>query len=296
MNYVEPKSVKQQVISYVMLLFGAFLAALSLEKFLLPNRIIDGGIVGISILIDNITNINRYYFVLILNIPFIFLAYKYIAKRFIINMILSLGAFVFFGHFILESSVPIFHPYRGDLLEIVVIGGALLGLGVGILIRFGGCLDGTEILGIILNRKYGLSVGSVVLGANCVIFSAAGFVYGDWQPSIQSLIAFLVVSKVMDMAIVGFDDMKSIMIFSEESEKIGKSLMHDMGLGLTFLHGRGGYTKEDKVIIYLIAERLQLAGIKTLVAEIDPTAFIAIENIHEVASHSGAKTTVANKK
>ena len=120
MKYSEPKSIKQQVISYIMLLIGAFLAALSIEKFLLPNKIIDGGIVGVSILLDEITQINRYYFFLILNLPFVFLAYKYIAKRFIINMSFSLAAFVFLGHFIQDSSHTILQPYRGDLLEIVV--------------------------------------------------------------------------------------------------------------------------------------------------------------------------------
>ena len=190
------------------------------------------------------------------------------------------------GPWIGHSDLSFFQPYRGDLLEIVVIGGLLLGFGVGLIIRSGGCLDGTEILGLIINKKFGISVGNVVLATNTVIFSIAGFVFGDWHPPIQSLITFFVVIKIMDMVIMGIDEMKSIMIFSSRPKDIGHDLMHNMGLGLTYIQGRGGFSGESKEILFLMAERLQLAEIKDTVHARDPEAFIAIENLHEVATNN----------
>ena len=282
-----PKSFKQILLSSSWMIFGAFLAAYSLEVFLIPNNIIDGGVVGVAILLSKALGAQWLYpIVLILNIPFIILAYKNIAKSFVLQMLVSVIAFVLFGHWIGHSPYAVFGHYRGDLLEIVVVGGLLLGLGVGLIIRNGGCLDGTEILGLLFNRKYGITVGSIVLVVNSVIFTSAGFVFGDWHSPIQSLITFFIVIKIMDMVIVGLDEMKSVMIFSDKTREISDDLMHGLGLGLTIINGRGGYTGEKREIIYLIAERLQLSEIKNLVQAKDPSAFIAIENLHEIATTS----------
>lgn len=294
-GHTKSKSPKQILFSSIWLIIGAVLAAYGLEVFLIPNRIIDGGVIGVSILLSKFIGSSYLYpMVLVLNIPFIFLAYKTINKTLVIQMLIALTSFSFLGHWIAESNHAIFHPYRGELLEIVVIGGLLLGLGVGIIIRAGGCVDGTEILGIMLNKKFGVSVGSVVLAINFIIFSAAGLIFGDWQPPIQSLITFFIVIKIMDMVIVGFDEMKSVMIFSKKADEIADILMHEYGLGLTLLQGKGGYTKEPTEIIYLIAERLQLAEIKHIAQCTDPHAFVAIDNLHEVASSN--IEAIASKK
>ena len=281
------KSFRQILFSSIWMLLGAFVAAFSLEVFLIPNNIIDGGVIGVSILIANfIGQSYTYPLVLLLNLPFLYLAYKHISKVMVVQMMIALGAFAALGPWIGHSGYSFFQPYRGDLLEIVVIGGLLLGFGVGLIIRSGGCLDGTEILGLLVNKKFGISVGNVVLATNTVIFSVAGFVYGDWHPPIQSLITFFVVIKIMDMVIMGIDEMKSVMIFSSRPRDIADTLMHNMGLGLTFIQGRGGFTGEEKEILFLMAERLQLSEIKHTVHSIDPEAFIAIENLHEVATNN----------
>lgn len=279
------KTTKQLIKSSISSCIGAFLAAYALEVFLLPNHIIDGGIVGISILSSELFGDNLLYpLVILLNIPFVYLAYRQIAKTFVIQMILAVLFFALFGTWISESGLAFFNPYRGDLLEIVVIGGLILGLGVGLIIRSGGCLDGTEILGLLINKKYGITVGSVVLASNIVIFAMAGIVFGDWHSPIQSLITFFIVVKIMDMVIVGLDEMKAVTIISQKPKDISQVLLHEMGIGLTILYGRGGYSGTNREIIYLIAERLQLSEIKTIVHNIDPEAVIAIENLHEVAS------------
>ena len=283
-----PKSIRQFYLSSLGMILGAFLAAFALEVFLLPNNIIDGGVIGLAILLTESLDIQSWLYplVLIFNLPFVFLGYRSIAKTFVLQMLISVIAFTAFGHVIAHSPWPVFSHYRGELLEIVVIGGGILGLGVGLIIRCGGCLDGTEILGVLINRNYSFSVGSVILSINIVIFAIAGLVFNNWHSSIQSFITFFVAIKIMDIVIVGLDEMKSLMIFSDKNEEIAKELMHQMGLGLTFLNGRGGFTGEKKDVIFLIAERLQLAGIKNLVHAKDPSAFIAIENLHEVAAQN----------
>jgi uncharacterized membrane-anchored protein YitT (DUF2179 family) len=295
MKHQSPQSIKQITLNSFWLIIGAFLAAYSVEVFLVPNHIIDGGIIGLSILISQIFDEKLLYpCVLLFNIPFMFLAYKNIARGFVINMFIASLAFTLIGHSISASELAIFSPYKGELLEIVVIGGLILGVGVGLVIRVGGCIDGTEILGVIFNKRYGVSVGSVVLGINCILFTGAGFVFKDWHPPIQSLITFFVVIKIMDMVIVGLDEMKSIMIFSDKAEEVSQDLIHEMNLGLTLLPGKGGYSGEDQTILFLIAERLQLAEIKNLVHAKDPNAIIAIENIHEISTHN--MKNISNKE
>jgi uncharacterized membrane-anchored protein YitT (DUF2179 family) len=292
------KTLTEKITSLVFMLLGSALAAYALEVFLIPNKIIDGGVVGVSILLSHYLGASlQYPLIILLNIPFILVAYKSIGKGLVMQMVVALAAFAMIGHFIEQSDYPFLQPYRADLLELVVIGGMFLGLGVGLIIRTGGCLDGTEIMGILFNKKYGFSVGTVVLIVNVIIFLAAGFVYKDWHAPIQSLITFLVVVKIMDMVITGIDETKSVMIFTNNPEEVSNALMYQLGLGLTHLKATGGFTKEDKLVLYLIAERLQLAEIKSLVHSIDATAFVAISNLHELATtHQMNKVTIKGKK
>ncbi len=265
---------------------GAFLAAFAIEVFLVPNQIIDGGVVGISMLLSKWLGREWLYpSVLALNLPFLVLAYRNIGQRLVFQMCIALVLFTILGSWIAQSPWLVFQPYKGDLLEVVVLGGLLLGLGVGLIIRAGGCLDGTEILGLLLNRTRGYSVGSVVLASNLLIFTAAGLWFQEWHPPVQSLITFFIVIKIMDMVIVGLDEMKSVMVFSTKPKEITSAILNELGLGLTVLHGSGGYSGEPRQVLYLIVERLQLVDIKSIVYRYDPSAFIAIENLHEVASN-----------
>jgi uncharacterized membrane-anchored protein YitT (DUF2179 family) len=275
------KSWTHELYIYVIIAIGAFFAAFSIEVFLIPHRLIDGGIVGLAMIIGNLTHKKFIpYALMILNLPFLYLAWRSIGKVFLIHFlyaVLMFGASLIFLHHFLPWQ------FDGESLEVVVIGGAILGIGLGMIIRYGGCVDGTEILGIILSRRAGFSVGQVVFVCNIFIFGAAGIVFQDWHPPLLSLIMYMVVIKVMDAVIVGLDETKSVMVVSIKSKEISESIMHELGLGLTIMYGRGGFSGEEKEILYVIAERLQLAELKELIHRIDPAAFIAIENLHEVA-------------
>lgn len=276
------KSSKFQLIPYFFLALGAFLFAFAIEVFLIPNNLIDGGIVGVGMICAKLFGKTLLpYFVIGLNLPFVFLAYRYIGKVFVIHMLFAL---LLFGgsEFLIHHFISF--QFTGEILEVVVIGGAILGVGIGLIIRYGACLDGTEILAIIINKTTGFTVGQVVLVFNIFVFGAAGFVFQDWHPPLLSLITYMVVSKIMDTVIVGFDETKSVLIISAKSKNIADAIIHELGLGLTVMYGRGGYSGDEREILYVIAERLQLADLKELIHREDPMAFIAIENLHEVAN------------
>lgn len=288
------KSWTSQFVIYFFMALGAFLAAFSIQVFLIPNNLIDGGTVGLAMIFSKVTDKSFLpLYLILINLPFVYLAYKFIGKVFVVHMTYAMIAFA--------TSLIIVHQYmpwqfHGDSLEVVVIGGAILGTGAGLIIRYGGCTDGTEILGIICNRKAGFTVGQVVLVCNIFVFGLAGLVFQDWHPPLMSLITYLVVIKIMDSVIVGLDETKSVLIISSKSKAIADAIIHELGLGLTVMYGRGGFSGDEREILYVIAERLQLADLKELIHREDPYAFIAIENLHEVATgkhnvDSGRKRT-----
>jgi uncharacterized membrane-anchored protein YitT (DUF2179 family) len=270
------------ITSFIWILIGACIAAFSITIFFLPNRLIDGGTVGIAMIVGRLVGVAWIpVLAFIFALPFIILAIRHIGKLFVLHVGVALVSFAIALHF-----MPYFFstPFQGESLEVVVIGGGILGIGVGLIIRKGGCLDGTEILGIIFNRIFGFTVGQVVLFCNICIFTAAGLVFHEWHPPIMSLIAFIVVAKTMDVVLIGFDETKSVLVISHKYKEIEAAILHKLGLGLTVMYGRGGFSGESREIIYIIVERLQLAELKEVIYSIDPHAFVAIESLHEVST------------
>ncbi|MDN3507557.1 MAG: YitT family protein, partial [Simkaniaceae bacterium] len=270
-------------------LAGAFLAALSIRVFLYPNDLIDGGLIGISMIVSRVYSPYLMSPVLVLlTLPFLYLAYKFIRRTFVIQMAIAV---IFFSIFLYVCKlIPQFH---GEMLEIVVIGGATLGIGAGLIIRNGGCLDGTEILAIIINRKRGYTVGQVILVINFVIFGVYGFIFKDWHSAFGSLLTYIVAFKMMDLVIVGLEELKSVMIISVVPKQLTKVIMDELGLGLTIMYGRGGFTGDAREILFVIVERLDLADLKEIVLREDPGAFMTVENLHEVVY--GRQPNVAEK-
>lgn len=286
-SHAVSRSMFSQVISYFWMIFGAFLAAFAIEVFFIPNNLIDGGIVGVAMIFGRAFGKSLIPLMLLLfNLPFLILAYRSIGKFIVIHMVVTN---IFFAAFLYLIPKFLHMEFHGDSLEVVVIGGAILGIGLGLIIREGGCLDGTEILGIIMNRRAGFTVGQIVLVCNIFVFGAAGLVFKDWHPPLMSLITYIVVIKIMDSVIVGLDETKSVLIISAKSKAIADAIVHKLGLGLTIMYGRGGFSGDEREILYVIAERLQLAELKDLILTEDPAAFIAIENLHEVSNGKPVK-------
>ncbi len=259
---------------------GAFLAAVSIRIFLLPNQLIDGGIIGIALILARLFGETYLsYFLIVLTLPFIYLAYRFIRRSFVFHMFMAIILFAFFL-WILDTAPPFF----GESVEIIVFGGAVLGVGVGLIIRNGGCLDGTEILAIIINRKKGFTIGQVVLAVNIIIFAVYGWIFRDWHIALQSLLMYVVAFKMIDLVIVGLDELKSVLIISSKPKELSKVIMNQLGLGLTIIHGRGGFSGVSRELLFIVVERLDLADLKEIVLREDPEAFMAIENLHEAVS------------
>lgn len=260
----------------IMVIIGAIIIALGLEQFLVPNKILDGGIVGISIIASHLFGIPLGVFIFILNIPFFFIGYKQIGKTFALSTALGIT--------VLSIATIMLHPvaaFTDDLLLSTVFGGVILGTGVGIVIRYGGSLDGTEIMAILFNRKLPFSVGEIIMFFNILIFIVAGFVF-NWEQTMYSMLAYFIAYKTIDIVIEGLEESKAIYIISDEYEEIGSAIMNRLGRGVTFLNGAGGYTGDPKNVIFTVVTRLEESKLISIVEEKDPTAFLAIGNIAEV--------------
>jgi uncharacterized membrane-anchored protein YitT (DUF2179 family) len=260
----------------VFLILGSSLVSVALEIFLVNNNIIDGGITGISIMLSHELQLPLGIFLTILNLPFLFLGYKQIGKTFALStlfavILMSVGTTLL---------VPV-QPLTIDPLLAAVFGGIILGIGVGLVIRAGGSLDGTEIVAILISKKSPFSVGESIMFINVFILASAGFVFG-WDHAMYSLIAYYIAIKMIDITLEGIDQSKSVWIISDKYEEIGLALTHRLGRGVTYLHGEGAFSGDDKKVIFIVITRMEEAKLKNIVDDWDTGAFVAIGNIHDV--------------
>jgi len=278
--------VKREIIRYIFLFIGSILAAIGLEIFLIPNNIIDGGIVGISIIASYLSKLPLSLFIVGLNIPFLFLGYKQIGKTFVFSSLFSIVS--------LSVWVQVFHAIPGltsDVLLASVFGGIVLGIGVGIIIRYGGSLDGTEMVAIIVNKQTVFSVGEMVMFFNIFILSSAGLVFG-WDRAMYSLIAYFIAYKVIDITIEGLDEAKAAFIISERAEEIAEAITARLGRGVTFLEGKGGFSKNEKKILYSVVTRLEVSKLKSIIYDKDENAFVTINDVSDVMGGKHKKRAI----
>ncbi len=268
---------KGRLLQRVLLItLGAALMGVGLEIFLVPNNVIDGGITGISIMLSYITGWKLGIFIFILNIPFFFIGYKQIGKTFALSTL--------YGIIVLSITTTLLHPvpaFTQDILLATVFGGIILGIGVGIVIRYGGSLDGTEILAILFNKKLPFSVGEIIMFFNLFILGSAGFVF-TWDRAMYSLLAYYVAFKTIDITITGLDESKSVWIISDNAKVIGNAIMDRLGRGVTYMNGEGAYSGDDKKVIFCVINRLEEAKLKEIVTDYDEHAFLAVADIAEV--------------
>lgn len=256
---------------------GAFLAAFALECFLVPNQIIDGGIVGVSMMTSYMTKINLGLLLFVLNIPFVFMALNEFGKKFIVQAFYSVGMLSLFVNFV-SAHIPV---VTNDMLLSAIFGGGILGLGVGLVLKNNACLDGTEILAMKISRKYPYSVGEIIMFINVFIFICAGFLYG-WEQAMYSTLTYLIAYRAIDAIVQGLAEEKSMRIISDKGHEVGQAIIENLNKTVTYIEAQGGYSKAKKTMIYCIVPRIELAKLKELVSSVDSNAFISIENVHEV--------------
>ncbi|MFD1848984.1 YitT family protein [Oceanobacillus bengalensis] len=265
---------------YIMLFIGASIAAVALELFLVPNNIIDGGVIGVSLLVNNLTGINFGILVLIINIPFLIAGLKRIGKDFLFSSLFSIIVLS-----VMEGFLHRFTLITDEPLLATVFGGLILGAGVGIVIRNAGALDGTEILGILVTKKLPFSVGEFVMFINVFIFAWAGFVLG-WEQAMLSILTYYIASKTIDAVGQGIlNETKAAIIVSKDSDDIADEIGNALHRGVTIFYGKNNHKETDTEVLYVVITRLEVAKLKAIVHDIDPTAFTTIMDAQEV--HGG---------
>ena len=275
-NYGKKYPVSFYVKKYLLIALGSALAGIGLELFLIPNNVIDGGVVGLSIMAQTITSQPLGIFLVVLNLPFFYLGYKQIGRSFAISTIIAICLLSLWSEFF-----GTFPKVTSDAFLAAIFGGIIDGIGVGLIMRAGGSLDGTEIVAIILDKRTTFSVGEVVMFINLFILSSAGLLYG-WDKAMYSLVAYFVISKMIDVVIKGLDESYAVMIVTSEHEEVTSALNDRLGRGVTLLHGAGGYTGESKEILYCVVTRLEVDKLKEIVLEKDESAFVTINAVHDI--------------
>ena len=273
---------------FVLITIGAMAMAVGLELFLVPNTILDGGVAGVSIIVSKLTGLPLGIFLFIINLPFLFLGYRQLGKVFVISTL--------YGIAVMSATAGYLHHVEAvtdDHLLAVLFGGLILGFGVGLVIRSGGALDGSEIVAILLSQKLHMSVGQIVMFINVFIFAVAGFVF-NWDAAMYSVFAYFIAFKTIDIVVEGLDESKSVIIVSKKYSEIAEAIAEQLGHSLTFLAGKGSFSQQDLQVIYCVITRLELARLKTLVQEIDPKAFISIANVADVYGEGFRKKSGAH--
>ncbi len=283
MFYLKPTTMKNKVFTfiseYTQIAIGIVLASIGLKAFLLPNGFLDGGVTGIAILINSKMNINISVLLVLLSIPFLILGYFTVSKRIVIKSIISIIGLAIFIHF--EN----FQTITDDKLLISIFGGIFVGAGIGITIRNGSVLDGSEVLGIFLNDRWGISIGKVILVFNVILFSITAAVLSV-EVALYSILTYIVTAKITDFMIEGFEDFIGLTIVSQHQAEIQKQIIHKLGIGMTIYKGEGGFGSTGRVtdlkIIHTVINRIDLRKIHQVIDDIDPEAFIIEFDINNI--------------
>lgn len=273
------------LIRILLVLLGATLYSVGLEIFLVPNNVIDGGVMGVSIIVSHLTRLPLGIFTFVLNMPFFLIGYKQIGKSFTFITLFAVAA--------VSLGVSLLYPVRpltDTPLLACVFGGVIVGVGVGLIIRNGGSLDGSEIIAIILDKKVGFSVGEIVMFFNLFILSGAGFVFG-WDRAMYSLIAYFIAFKAIDVVVEGVDESRAVMVISDRYEDISDAIRDRLGRSGTLLDARGGYLKNDATVLYVVVSRLEIAKLKSIVLDFDENALVTIGSV-EVAGQKYKKRPI----
>lgn len=265
----------RMIIEFFMLAVGAAIAAFAIEEFLVPNTILDGGVVGISIMINAKTGFALGILTILINIPFLIIGSKKLGKIFIAKSAFAMAMFSLFVS-IFEKWVEV----TEQTLLAVVFGGVILGIGCGLVIKFGGCLDGTETVAILLNKKFKWPVGQTVLIINVVIYTIAGILFG-WDRAMLSLLTYFITSKIIDMVETGFNQTKAAMIITNEYEEIAQKIYDKLGRTVTIIEG-AGLISGRKVVMYCVLSKFEVNDLRSIIDSVDDSAFITISDVEEI--------------
>ena len=264
----------------LLILIGIVSASFGLKGFLLPNGFIDGGVTGISLIISRLTNIPLSILLVAINIPFIILAFSSITRQLAYRSIIAIIVLALTVHFV---EFPII---THDKLLIAVFGGFFLGLGIGLVIRGGSVIDGTEILAVYLERKISISIGDVIMILNVLIFMSAAY-FLSIETVMYAMLTYLAASKTVDFVISGIEEYVGVTIISAKNEDVRVAIIENLGRACTLYYGKRGYAKPGETlkktdIVYTVITKLEISKLKSEVENIDKDAFIIMHSIKDV--------------
>ena len=262
-----------------LILLGVLSAGFGLKGFLLPNGFVDGGATGISLLINQVSGVSLSILLVLVNLPFIIMGYTQLGKNFVIKTSLAIG---------MLALVVALLPYpviTSDKLLISVFGGFFLGMGIGLAVRGGGVLDGTEVLAIYISRRSSLTIGDVILVLNVMIFSVAAYLLGI-ETALYAMLTYLSASKTVDFILEGIEEFTGVTIISPKAKEISQMIIDKLGRGVTMYRGTGGYGKKgfreyDHDIVFTVITRLEIAKLQAELDAIDPNAFTVMHSIRD---------------
>ena len=271
-------AVKRAAKDLLLITIGILSASFGFKGFLLTNHFIDGGATGISLLISALTGIPLYILIIIVNIPFVILGYKVMGRRFAVKTALSITTLA-----IVLATVS-FPDVTRDNLLVAIFGGFFLGAGIGFAIRGGTVIDGTEVLAIYLSRKFGTTIGDVVMAINVIIFGTAAY-FLSVEIALYSMITYLSASKTLDFLVEGIEEYIGVTIISTHSEEISQMIIAKLGRGVTIYNGKGGYgnsgDSKEMDILFSVLTRLEVHKLNTEIEIIDPGAFVVMHSIKD---------------
>ena len=278
------------ILSYIVIILGAMLAAYSLDTFLIPNNILDGGVTGISIIVSKVFSIPMSLLVILINIPFVYIGYRNLGKSFLMRTIVSMLTFSLALSFF-ES----LHEVTDEILLATIFGGVLLGIGVGLVIRFGACVDGTESVALVISKKTSLSVGQIVMIFNFVIYSIAALTFGI-DRALYSVLTYFITYKVIDLVSEGLEQAKAALIVTEKGTDMANEIYKRLGITVTKING-SGLLSGEKEVMYCVLTRIEVFELKKIANEMDESAFITILDVSDIiGNHIKSTKRLKSKK
>ena len=276
-------------INFIFLLAAGIINAFGVTLFLFPVKLYDSGVSGLSMLLDQITPayLNISFFLIVINFPIFIFGAKKQGINFTIYSLFTIGIYSLFSYLIMNVfpiDVSLVSPLAGeDLLLCAIFGGVISGVGSGLTIRFGGAIDGIDVLSVVFAKKIGISIGTFVMIFNLILYVICGIVIGRFILPLYSIVTYFVGSKTVDFITDGFDRSKCAMIVTTKANEITDALKENFGSSGTIVNAVGGYTKENKQIVYFILNRFQMNKLKEIIREIDEKAFISFEEVSEIS-------------
>ncbi len=280
----------KKILSYLVIILGAMLAAYSLDTFLIPNNILDGGVTGISIIVSKVFSIPISLLVILINIPFVYIGYRNLGKSFLMRTIVSMVTFSLALSFF-ES----FHEVTDEILLATIFGGVLLGIGVGLIIRVGACVDGTESVALVISKKTSLSVGQIVMIFNFIIYSIAALTFGI-DRALYSVLTYFITFKVIDLVSEGLEQAKAALIVTEKGTDMANEIYKRLGRTITKING-SGLLSGEKEVMYCVLTRIEVFELKKIANEMDESAFITILDVSDIiGNHIKSTKRLKSKK